>query len=83
MAEATSLDMSFIFIYLFVWLHGVLVAARGIFVGGLTCGRPHRGSLLRPVGVLVSVPGLHCSVVCGIFVPRPGIETTYPAFIAR
>ena len=29
MAEATSLDVSFIF-YLFIWMRGVLVAACGI-----------------------------------------------------
>ena len=56
-------------IYLFIWLHGVLVAACGIFVGDLTCERSHGGSFLRPVGVLVSVHGLRCSVVCGILVP--------------
>ena len=51
------------YFYLLAWLHRVLVAAHGTFVASLQ----HMDSL-------VVVPGLSCSMVCGILDPQPGIE---------
>jgi len=64
--------------FLFVWVNGFLVEARGIFRAALwllsTCGMPspeHTGSV-------VAVCRLSCSTACGILVPQPGIEPTSP-----
>ena len=53
-----------IFIYIFIWLHRVLVVARGIF---------HCSTWT----LVVVVCGVSCPVAYGILVPQPGIE---PAF---
>ena len=66
-------------IYLFIWLHCVLVAAHGIFVAACrllaSCGTqaPER------TGSVVVVCGLSCPTACGILVPQPGIEPASPA----
>ena len=54
--------------YLFTWLPQALVAACGSF---WWC-----------TGSVVGACGLSCTRACGIFVPRPGIEPTFPC-IAR
>ena len=59
------LSFSFFKMYLFTWLPQVLIAARGLFCCGV-----HAPSL-RPVA-------LSCTRACGIFVPRSGVEPTFP-----
>ena len=65
----TMLLFIYFSIYLFIWLHRVLVAARGIFVVecGLlsSCGSR---ALERPGSVVVA-HGLSCPAACGTLVP--------------
>ena len=51
------------YLYLFTWLHCILLAAHGTFVVSLQHTDP-----------LVGVHGLSCSMACGILDPQPGIE---------
>ena len=68
---------------MFVWLHRVLVAARGIFVvvhrlfvvaHGLLAGCG--AWALERMGSVVAASGLSCPAACGILVPQPEIEPT-------
>ena len=62
-----------IFIYLFIWLRRVLVAACGLLSSGVwALKHMHWGSV-------VVACGLSCPAACGILVPRPGIEPASPA----
>ena len=63
-----------LFIYLFTWLHQVLVAACGLFVAA--CGLLSSCGTQAPehVGSVVAACGLSCPTACGILVPQPGIE---------
>ena len=65
--------------YLFIWLRRALIAAHGIFVvaHGLlsSCGT----WALEHAGSVVAAHGLSCPTLCGILVPRPGIEPASPA----
>ena len=87
-------DHFLIFIYLFIWLGRVLVAACRIFrcsTRALRCGT--QASLVavcrllsscgvwapERAGSVVVARGLSCPAACGILVPRPGID---PASLA-
>ena len=60
-------------IYLFIWLHWVLVVARRTFVSAcrLFCCVARA---LERAGLVVAARGLSYLVARGILVPRPGIE---------
>ena len=61
-----------IYLFIYFWLHRVLVVARGLLC---SCGT----QAPEQVGSLVATPGLSCPMACGILVPRPGTEPTFPA----
>ena len=71
LSENTFIIFFLIFIYLFIWLHWVLVVARRLS----SCG----AQALEHVGSVVVVCGLGSPVACGILVPRPRIEPSSPA----
>ena len=60
------------FIYLFIWLCRVLVAACRLLC---SCG----ARALECAGSVVVACELSCPVACGFLVPWPGIEPTSPA----
>ena len=77
------------FIYLFIWLHWVLVAVHGIFpCDAWTLCLWHTDSTVLKqtpecTGSVVAMCRLSCSVACGILVPWPGIEPASPALQGR
>ena len=77
------LNTYFLFIYLFIWLCWVLVAACGIFslqrMSFSSCG----AWVPECVGSVVVACGLSCPVACGILVPWPGMEPAFPALEGR
>ena len=81
----------FLSFFLQFWLHWVFIAMHRLFVAHrLFCGHSTwaqsygmRVLQLQYAGSLVVARRLSCPVVCGILVPRPGIEPTYPALEAR
>ena len=68
--KVPSMISIFLNICLLIWLHQVLVAARGIFIvsRGIFCTVAH---------------GISCSKACRILVPPLGIEPTSPALNGR
>ena len=60
-----------IYLFIYFWLHRVLVVAQGLVS---SCGT----QAPEQAGSVVGACGLSCPVTCGILVPRPGMEPTCP-----
>ena len=69
-----------VFIYLFIWLRGVLVAAGGVFITSLAVFACGAGVLSTwHTGSGVATRSFNSPAACGILPPRPGIELVSPA----
>ena len=67
-----------IFIYLFIWLCRVLVAAHGVFIAACSLLTWAQSFSLVVVWALEQARVLSCPVAYGILVPQPGIEPESP-----
>ena len=68
-----------IYLFIYFWLHQVLVVARRPFVAVCRLLSSCGAQAPKRAGSVVVAHGLSCPVACGILVPRPGIEPVSPA----
>ena len=66
-------------IFIYFWLHWVLVAVHVLFVAACRLLSRYDAGVTDRVGSVVAAHGLSCTAACGILVPRPGIEPVSPA----
>ena len=79
-----SWSLFFFFLILFIWLHRVLVVARGIFAAACRLSRGAGSRVRRLSSCGTRAPQLWCAGLVaprhvGILVPQPGIEPVSPA----